>query len=110
MPPQAPQTIRQRQRAKEPRPPDNRPSASKRGYGAAWGKASKAYRAEHPLCVICQAEGRLTPAMCVDHVVPHKGDMDLFWDSDGNWQSLCSMHHSKKTASEDGGFGNVRKR
>ncbi|MFR3634507.1 MAG: HNH endonuclease [Sutterella sp.] len=36
---------------------------------------------------------------------PHKGDMALFWDQ-SNWQPLCHTCHSKKTAREDGGFGN----
>jgi 5-methylcytosine-specific restriction protein A len=35
----------------------------------------------------------------VDHIIPHKGDMKLFWDSD-NWQGLCKSCHSKKTAKE----------
>ena len=29
----------------------------------------------------------------VDHVVPHRGDMTLFWDV-ANWQSLCATHHN----------------
>ncbi len=32
------------------------------------------------------------PATVVDHVVPHKGDADLFWDRD-NWQPCCKWHH-----------------
>lgn len=42
----------------------------------------------------------------VDHIIPHKGDPELFWDQD-NWQSLCKPHHDRKTATEDGGFGRV---
>jgi 5-methylcytosine-specific restriction protein A len=41
----------------------------------------------------------------VDHIIPHKGNMNLFWDK-RNWQSMCGRCHSKKTAKEDGGFGN----
>ena len=48
-------------------------------------------------------QGRRTPATVVDHIVPHKGDKKLFWDS-GNWQPLCGPCHSRKTAKEDGGF------
>lgn len=40
----------------------------------------------------------------MDHIVPHKGDMTLFWDRN-NWQSLCSACHKRKTVLEDGGFG-----
>lgn len=28
------------------------------------------------------------PAQVLDHIVPHKGDKTLFWDS-ANWQGLC---------------------
>jgi 5-methylcytosine-specific restriction protein A len=42
----------------------------------------------------------------VDHKVPHRGDMKLFWDRN-NWQSMAKECHDRKTASEDGGFGRV---
>jgi len=67
------------------------------------------YLAEHPLCVKCEAEGRVTAATVVDHKEPHRGDYDRFWD-ESNWQSLCSYHHNLKTATEDGAFGNYAKR
>jgi 5-methylcytosine-specific restriction protein A len=44
-------------------------------------------------------------ATVVDHIKPHQGDPELFWDSE-NLQALCAPCHSRKTASEDGGFGN----
>ena len=34
-------------------------------------------------------------------MVPHHGDMTLFWDEE-NWQALCKRCHDAKTASEDG--------
>lgn len=81
-----------------------RKNSTQRGYGSRWQKARKAYLAQHPLCVHCEAEGRVTPATDLDHIVPHKGDMRLFWQT-SNWQPLCKPHHSAKTAREDGGFG-----
>ncbi len=81
-----------------------RPTAHQRGYGARWQKARAGWLRSYPLCVVCQAEGKLTVATDVDHITPHKGDMVLFWDA-SNWQSLCRAHHSQKTAREDGGFG-----
>ena len=33
------------------------------------------------------------------------GDMALFWDSAGNWQSLCKMHHDGEKSSADRGGG-----
>ncbi len=64
-------------------------------YGRRWKKAAAAYLLEHPLCVECEREGRLTPATVVDHVIPHRGDPEKFWD--GAWQSLCEAHHNAKT-------------
>lgn len=84
-----------------------RGSSTQRGYGARWQKASKAYLKAHPLCVCPECKGgeqRVTQATVVDHIIPHRGDMKLFWDS-SNWQSMAKACHDRKTASEDGGFG-----
>lgn len=69
-----------------------RGSARERGYTAAWDAASLSYKADHPLCVGCLVVGEYRAVEVVDHIVPHKGDMSLFWDGD-NWQSACSWHH-----------------
>ncbi|MEC1996447.1 HNH endonuclease signature motif containing protein, partial [Bacillus subtilis] len=82
-----------------------RESATKRGYNSKWRQARLGYLSKHPFCVSCMMEGRRVPATVVDHIKPHKGDKKLFWDS-GNWQPLCAPCHSRKTAKEDGGFGN----
>ena len=77
-----------------------RGSRSLRGYNSRWDRAARAFRQRYPLCGLrpaglapvmsrCFAEGRTTAAYQTDHVVPHKGDPTLFWDSAGNWQSLC---------------------
>ncbi len=75
----------------------DRKSARERGYDTRWDKARKGYLIKHPLCVECVKEGRYTPATVVDHIKPHRGNKQLFWDRD-NWQSLCKQHHDKKTA------------
>lgn len=82
-----------------------RQSSSKRGYNSKWREARLAYLTEHPLCVECEKRGIVTPATDVDHIIPHRGDKQLFWDRD-NWQALCHECHSRKTATEDGAFGN----
>ena len=40
-----------------------------------------------------------TRATVVDHIVPHRGDWDLFVDP-ANHQSLCKFHHDQKTMRE----------
>jgi 5-methylcytosine-specific restriction protein A len=85
-----------------------RGSAHSRGYTARWGKARDVYLAQHPLCIACHNQGIVQAAQVVDHIIPHKGDYDLFWDVD-NWQPLCATHHNAKTNSMDGGFGNKRR-
>ena len=70
-----------------------RPSAARRGYGPRWRRARAAYLARHPLCVPCQAAGRLAPATVVDHIVPHRGNQELFWDETASWQGLCKPCH-----------------
>lgn len=92
---------KQRQREQDQR----RGSAASRGYDARWRKARARYLRQHPLCRTCESEGRLTAATVVDHIEPHRGDMEVFWKQ-SNWQPLCAPHHNAKTATEDGGFGN----
>lgn len=80
----------------------NRGTASQRGYDAKWRRARTYYLSQHPICVRC---GDI--ATVVDHIIPHKGDMNLFWSAN-NWQPLCKPCHDRKTVQEDGGFGNKR--
>jgi 5-methylcytosine-specific restriction enzyme A len=75
-----------------------RGSSTKRGYNYQWQQARAMFLVEHPLCVDCQKEGRAGVATEVDHIIPHRGDMNLFWASETNWQGLCKRHHSAKTA------------
>lgn len=81
-----------------------RKTAHERGYTSKWSKASKGYLLINPWCTECLKLGRYEAATETDHIIPHKGDMKLFWDKN-NWQGLCHSCHSKKTAKEDGGFG-----
>ena len=69
-------------------------SSTARGYGYAWQRARAEHLKAHPLCVMCEAEGRVEPATVVDHIEPHRGDMAIFWDR-SRWQSLCATHHSR---------------
>ena len=87
-----------------------RGSRHERGYDSRWGRYSVAYRKANPLCVECKKKGIITLAQCVDHIVPVNGPDDpLFWEP-SNHQGLCNDCHSIKTSTEDGGFGNIKKR
>src|SRR4051794_10086504 len=81
------------------KPDTERPNFRRRGYGAAWDKARLHHIGNHPLCVECEREGKLVAVYAVDHIIPHRGDMELFWDTD-NWQSLCRSCHARKSRSE----------
>lgn len=53
----------------------------------------------HPLCVTCEAEGRVRLATELDHIVP-------LWEggheAESNRQGLCNPCHQAKTAAEAG--------
>ena len=69
-----------------------------------WKTLRKQFLREHPLCEECKKNGVVEAATVVDHIKPHQGDEELFWDQN-NWQSLCKQCHDQKTAKEDGRWG-----
>lgn len=71
---------------------DDRQSSAQRGYGSKWQRARKAWLLKHPLCKMHADRGLVVAATVVDHIIPHRGDMTLFWDRN-NWQSLCKACH-----------------
>lgn len=81
---------------RQPRAPENRPSPSKRGYGSKWVKESARWIAANPACVECGLID-VRSRMVVDHITPHRGDQQLFWNR-RNWQTLCRKCHNQKTA------------
>ena len=83
-------------------------TTAQRGYGYRWKKFRESFLSKNPLCVICQAEGKVVVATVLDHIIPHRGNQEVFWRK-GNHQPLCSSHHSQKTALEEGGIGANRK-
>ena len=44
-----------------------------------WQRRAKLQLTEFPLCAMCLAREVVTPATVADHVVPHKGDHQLFY-------------------------------
>lgn len=108
MPSRAPKHRPYTAKAVEHVPGDSvRLTTAQRGYGSRWQKARETFLNRFPLCRECNRSGRIRLARIVDHVIPHRGDQELFWDT-SNWQPLCKTCHDRKTASEDGGFGNER--
>lgn len=82
------------------------PKAYKKYKTPRWKQARQIFLIEHPMCKNF-AECR-NFASHVDHIVPVESDKDpAFWDTE-NWQGLCLKCHSRKTAKEDGGFGNMK--
>ena len=75
-------------------------TSAQRGYGYKWQQAREGFLRKHPLCVYCEREGRIKAASVVDHKIPHRGNMEVFWDSE-QWQSLCSTCHSSVKAIEE---------
>jgi hypothetical protein len=47
-----------------------------------------------PMCRMCRSMGVITRATVCDHVEPHRGDEDAFWN--GAKQSLCATCHLRK--------------
>lgn len=54
----------------------------------------------NPLCERCEAKGFVVPATVVNHRIPHKGDLKLFWDWD-NLESACADCHDGPIQSEE---------
>lgn len=68
-------------------------------YGPEWQVIRNEYLLHHPFCVVCGGQ-----ATQVDHIVPLSKGGTHDWD---NLQAMCHSHHSQKTATVDGGFGNA---
>lgn len=67
-----------------------------------WQRKRARQLQREPLCRACVREGIYDQqAQEVDHIIPHRGDWQIFID-DNNLQSLCKRHHSMKTARENG--------
>ena len=80
-------------------------TTAQRGYGGKWQRYRLKFLERNVLCVMCHAQGKVTEATVVDHIVDHRGNQALFWDR-ANHQALCKPCHSVKTAAE--GVGAAR--
>jgi 5-methylcytosine-specific restriction protein A len=59
----------------------------------------RAWLEAHPLCVHCEAKGRTSIALVVDHIIPLAKQGP---DDESNLQSLCATCHDIKTAKDLG--------
>ena len=81
-------------------------TTAQRGYGGKWQRYRLKFLERNVLCAMCHAQGKVTEATVVDHIVDHRGNQALFWDR-ANHQALCKPCHSVKTAAE--GVGTARR-
>jgi 5-methylcytosine-specific restriction protein A len=89
----------------------DRGSGKDRGWDIPWRRLRKiALARDHYICVLClrNENNRPKPARDVDHIIPVAKAPHLRLVLE-NLQSLCRSCHSKKTATEDGAFGNARR-
>lgn len=74
---------------------DRRGTSAERGYDHRWTKVRLMVLRSRPLCEMCHAAGRVTPATDVHHIIARRNGGD---DSDENLQALCHACHSRITA------------
>ena len=79
-------------------------SSTARGYGYRWQQARLHYLAEHPLCVMCSADGKVVPATVVDHIKPHGGNAALFWDTGSRFASIATTAAIKNKSGKVAGL------
>jgi 5-methylcytosine-specific restriction protein A len=48
---------------------------------------------------MCLADGVVAAARVCDHIEPHRGDAEKFWN--GPFQSLCYFHHNRDKQREE---------
>lgn len=73
-----------------------RGTAHQRGYNYKWSQYSKRFLKQEGnyICKL-RLPGCTYVADCVDHTIPHNGDMKLFWDT-SNHQAACIHCNSVK--------------
>jgi 5-methylcytosine-specific restriction protein A len=81
----------------------HRENSHRRGYDRNWQKIRRVKLSRDP---ICEEPGCGRLATDVDHIKPKAQGGTNDYD---NLRSNCKSHHSRKTATYDGGFGNKKK-
>ena len=60
----------------------------------AWYRLRHAQLQREPVCRMCKQLGRVTAANVIDHIKPHRGNLELFHDPD-NLAALCKPCHDR---------------
>ena len=72
-------------------------------YNYQWQQYRVEFLKAHPFCAMHLEQGKYVAATVVDHIVPHRGDLGLFWE-ESNHQALCKhCHDSHKQRQEKQG-------
>lgn len=95
--PTAPRTFRQAERTQQRE--QLRGTRQQRGYTDEWVRMARMYRAQHPVCEMCQD----APSVDVDHVIPFTSLGDPLRTEWQNLQALCRACHNGKTRHESRG-------
>ena len=83
-----------------------RDPAMQKRYGGAWPRIRALFLAVHPLCTVCQREGRVMAAEEVHHILPlSQGGTH----AEDNLMALCKECHSRITAREGGRWSPPRR-
>jgi len=69
---------------------------------ARWNRLRQSVLDADPLCRYCLQVEIVEEAKVVDHIKPHKGDPELFWDIN-NLQPLCEPCHNGRKQREERG-------
>lgn len=65
-----------------------------------WRQLREAQLQRQPLCGRCNKRGLVEPANVVNHVIPHKGEENLFRDP-ANLESVCKHCHDSRIHSQE---------
>ncbi len=68
-------------------------------YDARWWRYRRVFLKKNPLCAEHAKNGMVVAANVVDHIIPHRGSFDLFWQAT-NHQALCTTCHNEKSGRE----------
>lgn len=79
---------------------NSRPAGRPRLYDARWRAESKAFLKVHTHCAYCLERNKRVRSTIVDHKIPHRGDIRLFWDK-RNWQPMCRTCHDAAKQREE---------